>query len=394
MNSNSDLTARAIIHVDMDAFYASVEQRDRPELTGKPVIVGGLGRRGVVSAASYEARRFGVHSAMPMIKARQLCPQGEYLRPRMAHYRAVSRAVFGIFREITPAVQGLSLDEAFLDVTANQRLLGDLETIGRLVKTRIKQRLRLVASVGMASNKFLAKLASDFDKPDGFYHVRDADIHRFLDPMPVGRLWGIGPKTVPRLNRLGIYTVGQLRQRTDQELVAVLGNRTAHFMRLARGEDERPVESHQEDKSISHEVTFEIDLTREKLLLARLQQLSEQVGVRLREHRLSGRTVQVKIRDRHFRTYTRSRTLRAATQSSSEIYAMARALFSKWQTQYPAMPVRLLGVGMHGLEDIKQDKDSVDVQEPPLDKALDEINQRYGQALIGRGLARLYREDK
>jgi DNA polymerase-4 len=249
--------ARAIIHVDMDAFYASVEQRDEPRHAGRPVIVGGLGPRGVVAAASYEAREFGVFSAMPMGRARALCPQGVFLSPRMPHYRRVSGEIFRIFREFTPLVEGLSLDEAFLDVTGSLRLLGGMELIGRAVQDAIQAETRLQCSIGMAHNKFLAKLASAAQKPHGFVRVAPAGAQAFLDPMPVGRLWGIGRKTEPRLKALGIYTIGQLRKAAPETLADVLGNRAEHFLRLAHGEDERPVEASHADKSISHEVTFD-----------------------------------------------------------------------------------------------------------------------------------------
>jgi DNA polymerase-4 len=253
------MTLSSIIHVDMDAFYASVEQHDRPELRNKPVIVGGLGPRGVVSAANYRARQFGVHSAMPIAQARRLCPSAEFIAPRASRYREVSRKVFEIFHTVTPLVEGLSLDEAFLDVTACLQLFGPLDHIGRKIKQDIHAATGLTASVGMAHNKFLAKLASDAEKPDGLVYVAPERAQSFLDPMPIGRLWGIGRKTEPKLRALGLLTIGQLRQADPELLRPVLGNRTEHFLRLACGLDERDVQPARPDKSISHEVTFDQD---------------------------------------------------------------------------------------------------------------------------------------
>lgn len=388
---NFDSGKKLILHVDMDAFYASVEQLDRPETRGKPVIVGGTGRRGVVAAASYEARKFGVFSAMPVLKAKQLCPQGIFISPRGARYREVSAQVFSIFREFTPLVEGLSLDEAFLDVTGSSRLFGGIEEIGRQVKQVIFQRLQLVASVGMAHNKFLAKLASDFDKPDGFFHVPENAVQQFLDPMPVKWLWGIGPKTLPKMARIGILTIGQLRAASPQQLQPVLGNRTSHFQALARGEDERKVSSGREDKSISHEVTFDHDINELKALLAVCQQLSEQVGIRVRKQGLNAKTIRIKIRDQHFRTYSRSKTIHAETCSSGTIYQVAAALLKIWFSEHRNAPVRLLGVAVANFvaPADRKDAQSDEAVIPVLDRALDEINTRFGSGFVGRALGKL-----
>jgi DNA polymerase-4 len=273
---------RAIIHVDMDAFYASVECLDDPSLEGEPVIVGGLGPRGVVATASYEARAYGVHSAMPMSRARRLCPGGRYIRSRMDRYREKSAEVFSIFRDFTPQVEGLSLDEAFLDVTGSLKLFGKPEDIGMGIKQRIKDETGLTASVGLAHNRFLAKLASDVQKPDGLVCVDPARVNSFLDPMPVSRLWGIGNRTAPKLKALGILTIGQLRKTDISIIQPVLGNRAAHFLRLSRGEDEREVKASRPDKSISHELTFDSDRMDRAELLAELQRQAEGVSRRLR----------------------------------------------------------------------------------------------------------------
>ncbi len=243
--------ARAIIHVDMDAFFASVEQLDNPQYRHLPVIVGGSANRGVVAAASYEVRKYGVFSAMPIAQALRRCPQAVILPVRMDRYREVSARVFRIFREITPEVEGLSLDEAFLDVTGSLALFGSIEKIGENIRMRILEETGLQASVGMAHNKYLAKLASDAGKPRGFVHVPADGVRAFLDPMPVKRIWGIGKQTLPKIQQLGILTIGQLRKADPVVLAQVLGKRTAHFIALARGEDERKVIAGRADKSMS-----------------------------------------------------------------------------------------------------------------------------------------------
>lgn len=374
----------------MDAFYAAVECLDDPSLVGKPVIVGGLGPRGVVATASYEARRFGVHSAMPMGRARRLCPQAHYLRPRMDRYREKSAEVFAIFRDFTPVLEGLSLDEAFLDVTSSLKLFGGPLEIARGIRQRIRDETGLTASVGVAHNKFLAKLASDARKPDGLVFVAPDEVRGFLDPMPVGRLWGIGRQTEPRLKALGILTIGQLRRTDASALRPVLGNRTEHFQRLARGEDEREVNAERADKSISREVTFDRDVLDRDTLLAELQSQAESVARRLRSQGLVARTVVVKIRDARFRTVTRSRSLRACSGSTRTLYRMARALFERWRESNRTTPVRLLGMGVSGLEAALEGGESVadrfdSPREQRIDLILDSINQRFGEAGVVHG---------
>jgi DNA polymerase-4 len=374
---------RAILHVDMDAFYASVEQRDEPRYRGRPVIVGGLGQRGVVSAASYEARKFGVHSAMPVARARRLAPHAVYLRPRMDRYRSISNRVFAVFREVTPLVEGLSLDEAFLDVTGSRRLFGNRETIGRRIRDAIAERTGLVASVGMAHNKFLAKLASDAEKPGGFVSVPVDGVQGFLDPMPVRRLWGIGKRTEPRLRAVGILTIGQLRRADPLTLVAALGHRVAHFQALARGEDERPVQPQRPDKSISHESTFAVDLRAPRELRAELLHQCEAVMRRVRRQHLAARTVHLKIRDHRFKTTTRSLTLRAPTASTRTLFQVTDSLLQDWLLNHSGVPVRLLGVGVSKF---------CEALEPPagrrgLDAILDQVQNRFGDRSVVRGLS-------
>jgi DNA polymerase-4 len=375
---------RAIIHVDMDAFYASVEVLDNPKLKGRPLLVGGSAEgRGVVCSASYEARRYGVRSAMPTFRALKLCPRAVFLRPRMERYRQKSAEVFRIFRSFTPLVEGLSLDEAFLDVTASLRLFGGPREIAVEIKERIQEETGLTASVGLAHNKFLAKLASDAQKPDGLVEVEPGRVHAFLDPMPIARLWGIGRRTEPKLKALGILTVGQLRRADGSVLQPVLGKRSEHFQRLARGEDDRDVVPGRPDKSISHEVTFDTDRSARADLLAELQRQTEAVSRRLRARRLLARTVTVKIRDHRFRTVTRSRSLRACSDNTNTLYRMARALFERWRESHRNTPVRLLGMGVSGFEDAEKSAyeqgDRLDSSsEQSLDRVADDINRRFG----------------
>jgi DNA polymerase-4 len=382
------------MHVDMDAFYASVEELDRPELAGEPVIVGGLGPRGVVATANYAARKFGARSAMPMTRARRLCPQAHFIRPRMSRYREASDAIFECFRRYTPQVEGLSLDEAFLDVTASLKLFGGMECAGRALKKDILTSTGLTASAGMAHNKFLAKLASDMGKPNGFVLVSPSKVHSFLDPMPIGRLWGIGAKTEPRLRALGILTIGQLRRTDRTVLQPVLGNRADHFQRLANGIDFREVMAERAEKSISHEITFDQDILERDTLLAELQRQSEDVSRRLRHQNLAARTVVVKIRDGRFRTVTRSSSLRAASNSTLTIYRMARALFESWRKQHVSTAVRLLGMGVSGLENSSDDGDQLEnAGEQKIDRVVDEISDKYGTDIIRHALSMSKRKE-
>lgn len=372
----------------MDAFYASVEQLDNPQYRNLPVIVGGSSNRGVVAAASYEVRKYGVFSAMPIAQALRRCPQAVILPVRMARYREVSAAVFRIFREVTPEVEGLSLDEAFLDVTGSLALFGSIEKIGESIRTRILEETGLHASVGMAHNKFLAKLASDAGKPRGFVHVPVEGVRSFLDPMPVKNIWGIGKQTLPKIQQLGILTIGQLRKADPVVLGQVLGKRTAHYMSLARGEDERGVVASRAEKSMSREVTFDTDITEPRALFSELQRQAESVARRLRAHGLLARTIQVKIRDSRFRTVTRSRSLATPTSSTDVVFRQARDLLQNWLEQHSNTPLRLLGVGVSGLESpdtrgISYDPESLKT----LDRTLDEITRKFGEDKAVRALA-------
>jgi DNA polymerase-4 len=386
---------RMILHVDMDAFYASVEERDRPELLGKPVIVGGTPEgRGVVAAASYAARQFGIHSGMPAITAHRLCPRGIFLRPRMSYYAEISDQIRGIFEQFTPLVEPLSLDEAFLDVSGSERLFGAAESIGRAIKQQIRERLKLVASVGVAPNKFLAKIASDLEKPDGFVVVEPARVQEFLDPLPVGRLWGVGKVTGGALAKLGVRRIGQLRALPVELLRHHFGSSGDHLRALSLGIDERPVVPEQEAKSISHETTFAQDLEDPGLIRAWLLELSEQVGCRLRRHGLKGCTVHLKVRFGDFHTITRAHTLPQATNITREIWQTAAAMFAE---RLPArrLCIRLLGVGMSGFEQPGPRQptllaDTEHERQTRLDEVADQVRERFGQASLQRALVILH----
>jgi DNA polymerase-4 len=387
-----------ILHVDMDAFYASVEERDDPRLIGRPVIVGGTAeRRGVVAAANYVARQYGVHSAMASGTAKRLCPHAVVIPPRMDVYAGVSRQIRAIFERYTPQVEPLSLDEAFLDVTGSAHLFGGAEAVGRKIKTDIQHELRLIASVGIAPNKFLAKIASDIEKPDGFVIVLPEGTQAFLDPLPIGRLWGVGRATGATFERLGIATIGQLRTLSLPTLEHLAGRVGARLWDLAHGRDERKVVPDREAKTISHETTFATDISEPEALRAWLLELTEQVARRLRRHALSGRTVQIKIRAADFQTFTRARTFPKATAVTQELWQAAGELFSEFAAG-KRLAIRLLGMGVSGLAaDGKTQQQLFDGEEHrkqgKLDSVADAIADRFGRGAIQRG-AKLTREDR
>jgi len=338
-----------ILHVDMDAYYASVEERERPELRDQPVIVGGTPEgRGVVAAANYNARQFGVHSAMPAAKAMKLCPHAVVLRPRIDFYTEVARQIRKIFHRFTPLVEPLSLDEAFLDATGSESLFGSSVEIGRRIKREIASELQLVASVGVAPNKFLAKIASDLEKPDGFVVVSAGRIHEFLDPLPVGRLWGVGRVTRQAFQRLGVATIQDVRNLPLTTLRQHFGAQGEHFWKLSQGIDDRTVTPDREAKSISHETTFAEDIGDFEVLRAWGLELSEQVARRLRQQSLNGQTVHLKARSSGFRTITRSRKLARPTDATQVIWEVVNDMLTN---RLPAnhLPLRLLGVGVSGL---------------------------------------------
>jgi DNA polymerase-4 len=378
---------RAILHIDMDAFYASVEEQDRPELRGKPLIVGGTGGRGVVAAASYAVRRYGVHSAMPMRDALRRCPDAIVVHPRMARYKEISDQVFAIFRGFTPLVEGLSLDEAFLDVTACRQLLGGPLEIGAEIRRRILRETGLTASVGVATNKLLAKIASDLNKPNGMCCIDAGNLREILDPLPIHKLFGVGQKTLPTVLAAGIRTFGDARTAGDEVLWRAFGKH-GHAMRdRAGGLDDRPVEPDREEKSISAEETFDTDLTAAAALKAQLSHLADRTASRLRAQKLIAGRVNVKIRRADFTTYTRQRALEPATQDTAVIAAAAEALLSAWLASQPGAAVRLVGVGVADLQLLRQsDLFSGPLPNPGsrLDSAVDGIRDRFGEGVLTR----------
>jgi DNA polymerase-4 len=387
---------RAILHVDMDAFYASVEQHDNPELRGKPVIVGGGSVRGVVAAASYEVRRFGVHSAMPTRAALERCPQAIVVKPRMGRYKEVSTEVFAVFGEFTPLIEGLSLDEAFLDVTESRALFGEPAAIAAAIKARVRERTHLTASVGVSHNKLLAKIASDLMKPDGLCVIAPEDVARMLDPLPIRRLSGIGAKTAARLEASGLYTLGELRVAPDAVLWPLFGRYTQRVRERAAGIDERPVVPDWQEKQISAEETFETDLRRREDLSAELAKLADRAAARLRAKALLAGSVTVKIRRRDFTTYTRARSFKPPTQDTGTVLSIARELLDAWLAEQPRAAIRLLGVGLASLSpeaqlDLFAAPPPASVRAPPppkasarLDPTLDRIREKYGTEAVKR----------
>jgi len=343
------VAGRVVFHCDMDAFFASVEQRERPELRGKAVIVGGDGRRGVVAAASYEARRYGVHSAMPAGRARRLCPHAVFVRPRHALYREVSSRIFEIFADFSSLVEGLSLDEAFIDMSEAARD-EDVLVLARRLKRRISVEVKLTASIGIGNSKLVAKLASAYDKPDGLTWIRPDQVRRFLDPQPVRRLPGVGPSTAARLQDAGILTIGQLRQAPLDWLVPVLGRQAVSFRLRAAGVDERAVTSERTRRSISQESTFENDLHDMDEIEQVVRQQALRCAQRLVDRGLYARSVHLKLRSGGFSTLTRSRTLPGYTRSSARIADAAAELAIEWARYQSRVGVRLIGVGVAALE--------------------------------------------
>lgn len=386
-----------ILHVDMDAFFASVELVRHPELRGRPVLVGGTGERGVVAAASYEARVFGVHSAMPSVVARRLCPDAVFLPGDHSHYGEVSRRVMAIFRRFTPLVEPLSLDEAFLDVSGSVTLLGPPAEQAAEIRRLVHAEEGLGCSVGVAPNKYLAKLASEQAKPRvsergteegaGVLVVCSDEVADFLEPLPVSAIWGVGPRTDERLQRLGVRTVGKLAEVPEQTLADLFGETVGrHLWRLARGVDERPVDPEQSVKSISHEETFATDRTSHGELRRYLARQADAVAVRLRAGGIAGRTVTLKVRFADFSTVTRSHTRADPTDVAAEILETADDLLAGLD---PTPGVRLLGVGVSGLQDASvrqlRFEDLGTRTRRQAERTVDEIRNRFGKEIIGPG---------
>ncbi len=381
------MSGRAILHVDMDAFFASVEQRENPAWQGLPVIVGadpkGGRGRGVVAACSYEARRFGVRSALPISQAWRLCPKAVYVRPNGALYSGVSRAVMEILRRFTDLVEPVSIDEAFLDVTGSRRLFGDAVEIARSIRQTVRDEQRLTCSVGVAPNKFLAKIASDLNKPDGLTVVEAGSEAEFLKPLPIRRMWGVGPKTEERLRAMGVATIGDVAARPLKFWVQALGGSGDHLWRLAHGLDERPVQPHSGFKSLSHESTFPEDTGDLKLIRQALLHLSEEVARRARKNHVRARTVTLKWRHADFTTLTRQSSLGEATDDAARIFATVCKLAGQF---YPlAQKVRLVGVGLSHLDSSRRQAglfDSPVSRKMELDASLDRIAEKYGTGAV------------
>jgi DNA polymerase-4 len=383
----------SIIHLDLDAFYASVEQLDDPGLRGRPVIVGGTSGRGVVCAASYEARRFGVRSAMPTVEARRRCPEGVFLPPRFERYGDLSRAVFAVYRRYTPLVEPLSLDEAFLDVTGSRALHGEPEPIARKVKGEVREATGLTVSAGVADCKMAAKIASDLGKPDGLVAVPPGTTAAFLAPLPVARLWGVGKVTEQALRALGIATIGDLARFPEQVLVERFGTQGAHMRALARGDDPRPVVPGEEARSIGAEDTFERDLAGQDALLPQLLDQCVRVARRLREGGLRGRVVTLKIKYADFEQLTRRSTMPHPTDDAGEIYRSIREDLGRAGLD---RPVRLTGVTVSGFDAVEgapaqlglfgkvpgQAPRDGDGKRDALNAALDALADRFGEGAV------------
>ena len=384
---------RTILHVDMDAFYAAIEQRDRPELKGRPVIVGADPRggrgRGVVATASYEARAFGVSSAMPISQAWKRCPQGVYIHPDMEKYAAVSREVMEVLGRFSDCVEPVSIDEAFLDVTGSRRAFGDGETVAARLKDAVRKGTGLTASVGVAASKLVAKVASDMRKPDGLVVVPPGTEEAFLAPLPIRRLWGVGPKTEEELARLGVHTIGALAALAPERLARRLGTHGHDLLRLARGEDERPVVADAgEAKSLGQEHTFDQDVSDLGTLRGTLLDLSDAVARRLRGHGLRARTITLKYRDETFRTLTRAETVAEPTDAGDVLFHVAWRLF---EGVHGGRRVRLLGIYSSGFGAGAQ----LDLFSPPSrasDRVRDAVDRRFGEGTLTRASLMVYPE--
>lgn len=388
MDPDKSIIQRQILHLDLDAFYASVEQLDEPALRGKPVIVGGVSDRGVVCACSYEARRFGVRSAMGMLRARQLCPAAIVRPVRMGRYRELSAQVFAIYGRYTDRIEPLSIDEAFLDVTGCERLFGPARVIAGAIRSVVKQETGLTVSAGVAGNKFLAKLASEQGKPDGLMEILPQQVDQFLLSLPVASLWGVGRVTAERLEQLGLRRVADLRQAGEARLVQLLGSQGAHLYRLCFGLDERPVEAVGQPKSLGHEETFAKDRWDCAGLEVELLAMAERVASRLRHLALEAGCVTVKVKYGDFTQVTRSSILQAPVSSLEGIYPLARELLGR--TEAGRRSVRLLGLTLSQLHPAGCGQAELFGQErrarqQSLDRALDQVRQKFGRSGIVRG---------
>lgn len=376
-----------ILHIDMDAFYASVEQLDNPDLRGKPVMVGGFSNRGVVTAASYEARKFGVHSAMPMFKAKKLCPQGIVVSGRMERYREVSKKIFSLLETLTPLVEPVSIDEAYVDLTGCKRILGTEQEIALGIKQRIREAVDLSCSIGIAPVKFLAKIASDINKPDGLTIITPDQVPSFIESLPIRKVPGVGKVMLKTIAQLGIETLGDINKFPEKMISKRFGKFGRRLISLSKGSDDSAVTPHLEPKSISTESTLSEDTSDLNLLRRHLLKAADEVGRRLRKHRLKTKTVSIKIKLSDFKQITRSVTITEPTHSSKTIYQSALALLSRYRLP---KKVRLIGVGASNLVDSKtpsqpglfhQGEKTVDNWEK-VEKAVDDISSKFGKDAI------------
>jgi len=381
--------SRTILHLDMDAFFAAIEQHDHPQWRGRPLVVGadpkGGRGRGVVSTCSYEARRYGIHSAMPISRAFQLCPTAVYVLPRGSRYTEVSRQVMKILGDFSPDVEPISIDEAFIDITSTKKLHGSAEALAREIKFQVTDITGLTCSIGIAPNKFIAKIASDLRKPDGLVTVEPEGVTAFLAPLEINRLWGVGLKTAPLLQSLGIHTIGDLARYSQQQLIEQFGASGLHFWRLANGLDDRPVGEDAEAKSMSRETTFERDIFDEAEMRNTLFALCDDLAYDMRRCGWRGRTVTLKIRLADFSTFTRSQSFLQATGRSEEIFQRAAELFASFERNGQA--VRLLGVAMSHLEQGEGQMDlfaNDDESAAKMDRVMDEVRKKFGVNAIGR----------
>ncbi|MDZ7672165.1 MAG: DNA polymerase IV [Halanaerobiales bacterium] len=381
MNTNLN-----IIHVDMDAFYAAVEQLDNPKLKGKPVIIGGvsLDNRGVVSTASYEARKFGIHSAMPIAQAKKLCPHGIYLPGRGKRYSELSNQIFEILKQITPKIEKISIDEAYLDIKGCHRLYGDSYKIAKLIKEKVKNQTGLICSVGVASNKFLAKIASDLEKPDGLVIIKDEEVAELLDDLSISIIPGVGQKTSKRLNEIGIYKIKDLKRLKIEELKDLFGKHGLSLYDLIRGKDNRKVSTNQEIKSVSNETTFSEDITDMDLLFKYLLVLSQKVTRRIRNKNLIGNTIFIKVKDNKFDVVTRRITIKSYIDSTDDLYNYSKKLLNKINIK---RPIRLIGVGIAGLKYKQKEQLSLfesNKSKDEFNNAIDVIKDKFGNKSIRR----------
>lgn len=389
--------SQIILHIDMDAFFAAIEQLDFPDLRGKPVIVCADPKqsrgRGVVSTASYEARKFGVHSAMPISQAYQRCPQGIFVPPRMRRYAEMSRQVMSLLADFSPLVEQLSIDEAFIDFTGTLKIYGSPETIGKKVKLKILTETHLTCSVGIAPNKFVAKIASDLEKPDGLVLVPEDGVGRFLNPLPIAKMWGVGKKTEPILAKMGIHTIGDLAAMPQKVVTDRLGKWGLHFWLLAQGIDNRSVENHRmAQKSLSQETTFDTDVADVEVMHKTLFCIADDLARLLRRHRLKGKTVTLKIRFEDFSTFTRSQSVRKYIDGSDEIRQIAFNLFDAFDRQ--KKKVRLLGISVSKLshqDTLQLDLfDATQALEHKIDRIIDIVRERHGPGTLERASAMGY----